>query len=206
MAVPTFDKLMNPLLDAMRVLGGSASVSEIEEKVAEILKLSEEEIGEIHRGSTTKLNYRLAWARNYLKRYGVIENSSRGVWALTQKGKETLGVDKDEIKRFVRNSEKSEITELESVESDKAPKFWQEELLHQLLQLSPGEFERLSQRILRESGFTQVEVTGRSGDGGIDGRGIIRIGGLLSFHIIFQCKRYRERVFRHNKSAISAER
>jgi restriction system protein len=43
----------------------------------------------------------------------------------------------------------------------------------------------------RESGFTQVEVTGRTGDGGIDGRGIARIHGLMSFHVLFQCKRYK---------------
>ena len=51
-------------------------------------------------------------------------------------------------------------------------------------------FERLVQRILRESGFTQVEVTGKSGDGGIDGKGIARINGFLSFHVLFQCKKY----------------
>jgi len=59
-----------------------------------------------------------------------------------------------------------------------------------LFKMDPSAFERLAQRILRESGFIQVEVTGRSGDGGIDGKGIMRLGGLLSFHVIFQCKRY----------------
>ena len=47
---------------------------------------------------------------------------------------------------------------------------------------------------MRESGFIQVEVTGRSGDGGIDGHGVLRVGGLLSFPVIFQCKRYRKPV------------
>jgi restriction system protein len=51
--------------------------------------------------------------------------------------------------------------------------------------------KRLAQRLLRESGFVEVEVTGRSGDGGIDGKGIARMSGLLSFHVIFQCKRYK---------------
>ena len=60
-----------------------------------------------------------------------------------------------------------------------------------LLEMEASAFERLCQRLLRESGFIQVEVTGRSGDGGIDGKGIMRLGGLLSFHVIFQCKRYR---------------
>jgi restriction system protein len=56
--------------------------------------------------------------------------------------------------------------------------------------LDPAAFERLVQRLLRESGFVQVEVTGRTGDGGIDGKGIARIHGLMSFHVVFQCKRY----------------
>jgi len=60
--------------------------------------------------------------------------------------------------------------------------------------LSPNAFERLVQRILREKGFSQVEVTGRTGDGGIDGVGIAKINGILSFHIIFQCKRYKGKV------------
>ena len=41
-----------------------------------------------------------------------------------------------------------------------------------------------------ESGFVEVKVTGRSGDGGIDGVGIVRLGGLLGFPVLFQCKRY----------------
>ncbi len=194
MTVPTYDNLFNPVIQALHELGGSGAVSEIDEKVAEILRLSEEEVNEIHRGNRTKLSYRLAWARNYLKRYGTLENSSRGVWALTPKGRETVKVEKDEVNRFVKSIDR----ELESVESEvadgnepeNAPKLWEEGLLEQLLKLSPDAFDRLCQRILRESGFVQVEVTGKSGDGGIDGRGIIKIGGLLSFHIIFQCKRY----------------
>lgn len=68
---------------------------------------------------------------------------------------------------------------------------WRAEL-HILLtqELTPDAFERLIQRLLRESGFIQVEVTGRAGDGGIDGKGIARIHGIMSFHVVFQCKRY----------------
>src|SRR3989338_344418 len=194
MSVPSYDDLFNPVIKALHELGGSGSVSEIEEKVAELLKLSEEDLSSIHRGNRTELSYRLAWTRNYLKRYGVLENSSRGVWALTQKGRETKNVDKKEVNYFVKNLDKqSESIESEVAEGGKPEsslKLWEDELLEQLLKLSPEAFERLCQRILRESGFIQVEVTGRSGDGGIDGRGIIKIGGLLSFHIIFQCKRY----------------
>ncbi|MFA6096035.1 MAG: restriction endonuclease [Candidatus Paceibacterota bacterium] len=194
MAIPTYDNLFNPVIKALHELGGSGSIAEIEEKVANLLKLSEDEINEIHRGNRTKLGYRLAWSRNYLKRFGVLENSSRGVWALTTKGREVNSVDKNIVNHFVktidRETDSIEAEVAEGTEPEGAPKLWEEELLEQCLQLSPEAFERLCQRILRESGFVQVEVTGRSGDGGIDGRGIIKIGGLLSFRIIFQCKRY----------------
>ncbi len=192
MTVPKYDGLFNPLLEALHELGNSASVSELEEKVAEILKLSDAEISEIHRGNRTKLSYRLAWARNYLKRFGLLENSSRGVWSLTSKGVETKSVDKDEVNKTVKNIDKTEVDDevQETGKSDTKQPDWQDELLEILKSLDPSEFERLCQRVLREAGFIQVKVTGKSGDGGIDGTGIVRIGGFLSFKVIFQCKRY----------------
>ncbi len=78
----------------------------------------------------------------------------------------------------------------DSVDEQNVDSAWRNELLRSLLEMQPSAFERLVQRLLRESGFIQVEVTGQSGDGGIDGKGIMRLGGLLSFHVIFQCKRY----------------
>jgi restriction system protein len=192
--VPKYDELINPLLQAMDKLGGSASVSEQEDAVASILKLSEKDLAEIHRGSTTKLSYRLAWARNYLKRFGLLENSSRGVWTLSAEGRKKFPVNIEEVKRAVRGQDKlerksrSEETKAE-VELDRNG--WEDELLSIVKGIPAESFERLCQRILRESGFIQVEVTGHSGDGGIDGKGVMRIGGLLSFHVIFQCKRYK---------------
>jgi restriction system protein len=193
MSVPTYDKLFNPLLEAMHLLGGSGAVPEIDDKVAEILKLSETDINEIHRGSRTKLEYRMAWARNYLRRYGLLENSSRGVWVLTPKGLSVKKVNEDEVKRQVRtNAEPSTIEEETEEGRDENEKIiiWQELLLSKLKEMPPEAFERLCQRILREAGFIQVEVTGKSGDGGIDGKGIVKIGSFLSFYVIFQCKRY----------------
>ena len=194
MAIPKHDDLYNPVIQALHILGGSGSVSEIEEKVIEILHLSEAETNEIHKGSTTEteLNYRLAWARTYLKIHGILENSSRGVWALTPKGRQTKKVDKDEVVKSVRNFSKRKISNKLAI-ADVAPDIqaWQDTMLEELLRIKPDAFERLCQRLLREAGFVQVEVTGRTGDGGIDGRGIIKINGMLSFHVIFQCKRYR---------------
>src|SRR5262249_20709921 len=190
-----YDGLFNPLLRAMRELGGSASVAEQEDKVAQLLNLSEKEASEIHRGNRSKLSYRLAWARNYLKRAGLLENSARGVWALTGKGQATEKVDAKTINRLVKSLDAEESSS-EKPEKGASPRElrWEDEALETIRQISPKAFETLCQRLLRESGFIQVEVTGRSGDGGIDGRGVVRVGGVLSFHVIFQCKRYKDTV------------
>ncbi|MDB5856089.1 MAG: Restriction endonuclease [Herminiimonas sp.] len=201
MTVPKYDDLFGPLLQAMHSLGGSASVSEQEDAVADILKLTEEDISDIHRGNRTKLSYRLAWARNYLKNYGLLDNSARGVWALTSEGQKRHTVDKAAVKKGVNSAylEKKEDGAEEKQEegipataasSELEDIKWEDRLLDVLKSMPPDGFERLCQRVLRESGFIQVEVTGRSNDGGIDGKGVVRIGGLLSFHVIFQCKRY----------------
>ena len=197
-------KLMNPVLAALQALGGSGSVEEIDEKVIEIERMPEEVVNELHdpeRSAQTEIAYQLAWVRTYLKNFGLLENSTRGVWALTSKGHATKSVDPKEVERFIhsrrrspqavsRDDRRNDSEELEPLETpDEA---WKQQLHKILTQaLSPDGFERLVQRLLRESGFSQVEVTGRTGDGGIDGKGIARINGLMSFHVFFQCKRYK---------------
>ena len=154
-------------------------------------------------GTITEIDYRLAWSRTYLKKYGLLENSSRGIWALSKSDIDTKKLDYTEIVKSVREQNKnsqtkekktkndSEIVENEISEEVNNSEEWKEKLLNILYNVTPAAFERLSQRLLRESGFSQVEVTGKVGDGGIDGKGIVRVSGLLSFHVIFQCKRYR---------------
>jgi restriction system protein len=193
--LPTYDQLMNPTLQALKMLGGSATIEEIYSKVAELVGLSNEQLEVLHnpeKGGQTEVEYRLAWSRTYLKKFGILENSSRGVWALTPGGRQLDRVDPGAVRRFVQEDAKQRKTHLESDESGaiEVEASWREELIGVLRQMPPAGFERLIQRLLRESGFIQVEVTGQSGDGGIDGKGIMRLAGLLSFHIIFQCKRY----------------
>lgn len=193
MTVPKHGDLFNPLLKALQSLGGSASIQEQEDEVAGILGLSDNDVSEIHRGNRTKFSYRLAWARTYLKRFGLLENSSRGVWALTVAGHKTETVDKNEVQRYVVALDRKErkAAESKAIEASGDELAWQEQLLECVRSMPPDAFERLSQRLLRESGFIQVEVTGRSNDGGIDGKGVVRVGGLISFHMIFQCKRFK---------------
>ncbi len=193
MAVPPYQEMFNPVLQALRELGGSCSISEMSDRVAKILELAEEDVNETHKGNMTKLEYRLAWSRNYLKNYGLLENSARGVWALTPQGRETDQVDTDDVRRFVRGlhrQAKEERTEVEHDDDGDNDVRWEDEVVQVVQGIAPEAFERLCQRILRESGFIQVEVTGRGADGGIDGRGVVKLGNLLSFHVIFQCKRY----------------
>lgn len=191
MAVPNFEQLLNPLLSAVHSLGGSATVSEIEEKVAEALKLTEADLAQIHRGNRTRFSYLMGWARSYLKVFGVLENSARGVWSLTDRGRKMQKVDPAEVVKLVQSERRiPQPTGKKQVEVEGEEESWREELIERLLKLPPATFEKLCQRLLRESGFTKVEVTGRTGDGGIDGKGIMRMGGLLSFHVVFQCKRF----------------
>jgi restriction system protein len=198
MVVPQYDKLFDHVLQALKRLGGSASIAELGEEVIKNLNLTPEEIGQPHDERRTVLEYRLAWARTYLKAYGLLDNSARGIWVLTSQGKAVNEVDPLKVVRHVRKQRGNkqphpeELTALDAPEVAEAvlEQTWKEELLRTLLKLQPDAFERLCQRLLRESGFTQVHVTGRAGDGGIDGVGLVRLGGLLSFPIIFQCKRY----------------
>lgn len=207
MEIPTHLALLNPCLRALHELGGSASISELAEQVIVDLEPPEEVVQIPHpRGRGTELEYRLAWARTYLKKYGLITNSQRGIWSLTAQGNAVENVDPREVQRSVNQmmrdgSQPTERdiddgTEVDAREQDSEDEtaIWREELLETLLEMEPSAFERLSQRLLRESGFIEVEVTGRPGDGGIDGNGIIRVGGLISFPVLFQCKRYRDNI------------
>lgn len=203
--LPTFDELIVPTVKALIDLGGSGTVEEINAKVYEIATIPDDILQIPHgdEGSINEVDYRLAWSRTYLKKFGLLENSSRGIWALSKADIDVSKLDSIEIVRNVREqakanqpkSKNAKITEDElqqevATEVDNTEE-WREKLLNVLYNISPAAFERLAQRLLRESGFFQVEVTGKVGDGGIDGKGIVRVSGLLSFHVIFQCKRYK---------------
>lgn len=196
-----FLRYFGPLLDALRKLGGSGTPDEVAEQVATDLGLSDEVQNELLPAGGLRYRTNIAWARFYLVREGLLDSSKRGIWSLTERGrvaKLTLEQAYDIFSRWVKifdeqRRNKSTIKEplAEQVaEGSGAPsKDYRAEALEILLALPPAGFERLSQRLLRESGFTQVVVTGQSGDGGIDGYGTLQINSLVSFKILFQCKR-----------------
>lgn len=179
---PKREHFFKPVMKAIQDLGGSGTNDEINNKVIELLNISEELLAIMHKNtSQTEFEYEMAWVRTMLKSQGLLENSQRGVWSINMSGDFSL------IKMSWDKKLELEINNEVNEEEN-----WKERVINVITEnLSPAAFERLIQRLLREKGFTQVEVTGRSGDGGIDGRGIARINGILSFHIIFQCKRYK---------------
>ena len=196
---------------ALLELGGSGTNNEIYEQIIKDLQLSDEIVDESHLGSEnqTELEYQLAWARTYLKNFGVILNSARSVWAI--KSDYTAGVELDsrEIIEFTKNksirkqnifkkkgnkkvnASDDAIDENIIGEYPEEIKPWRKQLSDVLQNMDPYGFERLAQRVLRECGFVQVEVTKKSGDGGIDGTGKLKINGIFSFNVAFQCKRYK---------------
>lgn len=191
--------LMWPVLRALEGLGGSASIREVDDRVATDMGLGEAVLDIVHGdGPQSEFAYRCAWARTRLRRIGAVDNSARGVWAITEAGRrigsgeETLQLVRRQRKEYrdgLRDARAQAVDADEHPDEPTGGDSWQAALLDVLRKIEPAAFERLCQRLLREYGFTRVEVTGRSGDGGIDGIGVLRLN-LLSFHVNYQCKRY----------------
>ncbi|WP_084649916.1 restriction endonuclease [Stappia stellulata] len=216
--MPDLPGMMLATVEALKRIGGSASIHELEEKVIEIEGVSEEEQSYTQPGNDprTRVAYFLAWARTYLKRGGALENSSRGIWALTDTGEAIVDARQTEeiYKRVIeeererarakrqdkqakaaarkakRQAAASDEIELNGDEPTGTDRDWKAVLLETLRGMDPSAFERLSQRLLREAGFIKVEVRGKTGDGGIHGVGVLRVN-LVSFQVYFQCKRWK---------------
>lgn len=200
MKIPNYSTLIENTFIALRELGGSGKNSEIDEKVAELLKLPDEvlDIPHLNSSSLSEVSYRCAWARTMLKNYGAIENSARGVWSVKVQYSKISSVDGEYIEKNCRKKnfnqraeEQGEELETSGIEVPDEVRPWRKKLHEVLLQMNPYSFEKLTQRLLRECGFDDVHVTKKSGDGGIDGTGKLRINGIFSFNIAFQCKRYK---------------
>jgi len=198
--IPTYHVLMWPALQATKELGGSATVGEMNERAMKSAGITEEQQAVPHKdGRMSEVEYRLHWARTHLKGIGALENSARGVWAITDRGRSLSEPEMQAANKVWRESLRKERLERRSSQATdtdadddegEAAASWKDKLIARLLELSPEGFERLAQRILREAGFVNVAVMGKSGDGGIDGMGTYRLS-LVSFPVYFQCKRYK---------------
>lgn len=196
---PKFTQHFIPLLEVLREMGGSAAAYEATDAVIEKENISEKELEKTNKNGGSNVRNAIAWARQYLVYSGHIDSSSRGIWTLTEKGfsEDLSQLNPQELFKNIQQSRKTithqgdtSNSEAEAVVEKKIPEATDTKLLPVLKTLSPNGFERICQRLLRESGFQNVKVTGRSGDGGIDGEGALEINPLLSFKVIFQCKRY----------------
>lgn len=202
--IPQREDLIQPMFDALKKLGGSAKNEELLNCIIEDLQIPDEVADILHTGTTSvsELEYRAKWVRTYMKNYGVIENSARGVWSIKPA---YMSVDKLDVASIAKAktpaNEKPALLPEENIagldESNTEAEDldhtddWRDQLTEVLQTMDPYGFERLTQRLLRECGFSQVKVTKKSGDGGIDGTGKLLINGIFGFNVAFQCKRYK---------------
>lgn len=200
---PKFVRFFNPILKVLNELGGSGNSTEVKDLVIEKMDIPETELEEKLKNGASRVRNQIAWARIYLVKANLLDDSSkRGIWSLTEKGSETDLTFEDSLKLFKKVHSTFVVTKDNKKENNKnnheddiEEKVAEEEelsddLLTVLQNLTPNGFERICQRLLRESGFKKVVVTGKSGDGGIDGEGILEINPLISFKVLFQAKRY----------------
>ena len=202
---PKFVQYFAPIVDGLKSMGGSGRPAEVTDWVANALGVSDDERSELTSTGVVRFDNAVAWARFYLAKSGIIDASKRGVWTLTEKGRgmstpshnEAYAIFKDVQSGFERVESKvaDETVDAEQDAPSEETAFsagsnHRAQVIDALMSLSPTGFEAFAQRLLRESGFQGVTVTGRTGDGGIDGNGILQVNPLVSFKVLFQCKRY----------------
>jgi restriction system protein len=198
---------MGPILDALRELGGSGKPREVCDLIAERQGLSDKKLEETLKSGQTRYYNQVHWARQYLVWEGLLDGSTRGIWTLTPPGYKAQLDSPSSHKIFLKwvkvhasarkkvDEERSEGAVPAEVEviADTDHKFL---LLDLLRKVTPEGFERICARLLRESGFEKVAVTGGPKDEGIDGLGILQVNPFVSFKVLFQCKRYKGSVSR----------
>lgn len=198
-----FLRWFGPLLDALRDLGDSGRPREVSARIARNLNLSDQVLDETLKSGGSKFHNQVAWARQYLVWEGLLDSSRHGTWTLTEKGR-AAHLDENNAREIFlkwvaihaanRKQKQEDSPEEDAPVTTSAEPESQEEttldLLSTLRTLSPRGFEKVCRELLRESGFENVEVTGGSADGGIDGYGTLEINPFVSFRVLFQCKRY----------------
>jgi restriction system protein len=205
---PQFTFYFNDVLEALNALGGSGSPNEVVEKILETRSTVSDNEAEILSDGTQRIVKNIHWARFYLVKAGLVDGATRGIWLLTDVGRGAMPLTADqtlELFTLVQsqlNSQRGKSSQIsEATDNPEVTSAEQVELLERLghreiirsilLNLPPAGFERFCQYLLRKSGFEEVTVTGKVGDGGIDGIGDLVINPFVRFKIAFQCKRYK---------------
>ncbi|MCB0753844.1 MAG: restriction endonuclease [Ignavibacteriae bacterium] len=197
---PQFLKFFVPIIDSLKDLGGSGTPSEVIDLAIDKLSISEKEQQVTLKNGESRVRNQAQWARLYLVKGGYISSSQRGIWTLTKKGQEdkfseemAMKIIREQRKayRLSKLNKKPKLNQQKEDVEDQPELFTETNLLEVLRSLPPDGFEKICQRLLRESGFQEVKVTGKSNDGGIDGYGILEINPFVSFNVLFQSKRYK---------------
>lgn len=203
---PEFIKFFQPIIEVLKNLDGSGKASEVTDIVIETMKIPENDLDIVLKSGTSRIKNQIHWARMYLVNAGIIDSSQRGVWSLTEKGLKTnLSEHQQVYDLFKKVHEKFETkdsnlkvkkADIDQKAAEDLPAVdaegYKDRLLKILRELPAPGFERICQRLLREAGFKKVTVTGKSGDGGIDGEGILEVNPLMSYKVLFQSKRYKD--------------
>jgi restriction system protein len=200
---PQFLIYINPIVKTLKDMGGAGVTSEVIDSVIEELKIPDSEVEKTINSGQSRVRNRIQWARLYLTKAGYIDSKVRGTWKLTDKGLGANLTEKDVMELFKtvqssfstkENSTKGTTSKVIEEEFSTDEEEHSHNLLSIIQSLSPAGFERICKRLLTECGFQNVQVTGKSGDNGIDGIGLLEINDLVSFKVLFQCKRYKESV------------
>jgi restriction system protein len=222
MAIPTYDQIMLPLLRWAAECRDDIQVRASVEAMADHYSLSDEERTQLlPSGQQALLDNRVAWARTYLKKAGLIDSSRRGFFRVTAQGLELLQepldkLDKNMLKRFESfrsfiNIEKSELEVVVQAQCSATPEDLlaaaykeirsglESDLLDQVKQVTPAFFEQLVVDLLVAMGYggnraDAAQAIGKSGDGGIDG--VINEDRLGLDVIYIQAKRWEGNVGR----------
>jgi restriction system protein len=204
-----FLKWFNPLLAALREMGGSGKPKEIYEQIAVMQKVPDSQREEVMKSGVLRFNNQIAWARQYLTWEGYLDESKRGVWTISQKGQSKIFTQTEPNEIFQKwvafhskaknDKSKSNVTEKE-IEIEEVQQTEEEKsdlkLLEVLQSITPVGFEHVCKRLLREHGFENVVVTKATRDEGIDGYGTLELNPFVSMKVLFQCKRYKGTVSR----------
>jgi restriction system protein len=161
---------------------------------------------EVTSNGQSRVRNQIQWARFYLFKSGLIDNSQRGIWRLTNDGLEKK-ITNDDVYNLFKGVQES-VKKTPSVSNKKLEVKYEETatedeihslgLLNLIQTLPASGFEKLCKRLLTEIGINDINITGGSGDQGIDGKGIVKLNDVVSLNLVFQCKRYKETVSPHH--------
>ena len=204
---PQFLQYVIPILNILQANGGAGNSSSVIDQVVEDLGITEDDLVETTSNGQSRVRNQIQWARFYLFKGGLIDNSQRGIWRLTKEGLEVKYTESDVYKMFKsvqesvgKSKNSKEVKENKAAFEDSSTEDEEHtgELLNIIKNLSAAGFEKLCKRLLTEIGIHGIVITGGAGDQGIDGMGLVKLNDVVSLNIVFQCKRYKDSVVPHH--------